>query len=217
MTNIAAVITADPRLKGKIKRIYSMGGAVNVGGNLRVHGFTDKHTNTKAEWNYYIDPVATKIVFDSGIPITLVPLDATNKIPLTSQFVSRVKGVNPKPLEAFAFRIFENITKSTTNGEYFHWDPLTAVVVANPQICDVMEKKKLTIVADKGSDMGLSNGQTPELFPFTTSSGGKRSPLNELAAGATVPSPKGKTIDVCMHVKASVFEKEFIDTIRSSK
>jgi pyrimidine-specific ribonucleoside hydrolase len=216
MTNIAAVISAEPALKKKIKRIYSMGGAVNTGGNLRVHGFTDNHTNTKAEWNYYIDPVATKIVFESGIPITLVPLDATNKVPLTKEFIARLNEPNQKLLEAFSFRIFENISKSTTNGEYFHWDPLTAAVASNPQICDKIQKIKLAVIADKGKDMGLQNGQAPEWFPFANSMGGKRHPLNEHSAGATVPSESGKVIDVCTHVDARKFEDLFIDTLRSS-
>ena len=216
MTNIASVISAEPALKRKIKRIYSMGRAVNTGGNLRVHGFTDDHTNTKAEWNYYIDPVATKKVFESGVPITLVPLDATNKVPLTKEFIARLNEPKQKPLEAFSFRIFENISKSTTNGEYFHWDPLTAAVASNPEICDKTQKLKLTVVADKGKDMGLKNGQVPEIFPFTNSAGKKRQPLNERSAGATVPSPNGKVIDVCMHVDAGKFENLFIATLRSS-
>lgn len=217
MTNIASVITAEPSLKSKIKRIISMGGAVNVEGNLRVHGFTDKHTNTKAEWNYYIDPIATKIVFESGVPITLVPLDATNKVPLTKAFIEKLsKNTDPKPLESFALRIFQNISKSITNGEYYHWDPLTAVVASKPNLCTQSEKIKLSVIANKGTDMGLSNGQTPELFPFTNSVGKKRSALNELAAGATIKSSTGNPIDVCMHVDANVFEKQFIETLRSS-
>lgn len=216
MTNIAAVITAEPSLKSKIKRIYSMGGAVNTGGNLRVHGFTDNHTNTKAEWNYYIDPVASKIVFASGIPITLVPLDATNKVPLTKEFIARLNEPNPKPLEAFSSRIFQNIAKSTTNGEYFHWDPLTAAIASNPQLCNKIEKIKLTVVADKGNDMGLENGQRPTSFPFTNATGQKRSALNAQSAGATVKSESGNMIDVCMHVDARTFEDLFIKTLRSA-
>lgn len=216
MTNIAAVITADPKLKSKIRRIFSMGGAVNVPGNLRVHGFTENHTNTKAEWNYYIDPIATKIVFESGIPITLVPLDATNKVPLTREFIKKLDGKNPKSPEAFSLRIFENIEKSSTNGEYYHWDPLTAAVASHPTLCDQIEKVRLTISAEKGQDMGLTNGQSKESFPFTNATGQKRSPLNSESAGATIRSKNGHVIDVCMHVDAKTFENNFINTVRSS-
>jgi hypothetical protein len=93
---------------------------------------------------------------------------------------------------------------------------LTAAVASNPQICDKIQKIKLTVVADKGKDMGLKNGQAPELFPFTNSTGGKRQPLNEHSAGATVQSANGKVIDVCMHVDPGKFENLFINTLRSS-
>ncbi len=217
MTNIATVITVEPELKSKIQRIYSMGGAVKTGGNLRVHGFTDQHNNTKAEWNYYIDPVAAKIVFDSGIPITLVPLDATNKVPLTTGFIERMNRSPQHPLEAFAHRIFQNIVKSTTNGEYFHWDPLTAAVAANPDLCDEVSEIKLDVVANHGKDKGLPNGQPADFFPLLNVSGKKRNPLNEHAAGATVIANHGKPIQVCMHVDANRFENNFIETLRTPK
>ena len=216
MTNIATVITVEPELKSKIQRIYSMGGAVKTGGNLRVHGFTDHHHNTRAEWNYYIDPVAAKIVFDSGVPITLVPLDATNKVPLTRGFIDRMNRSSQQPLEAFTHRIFENVVKSTTNGEYFHWDPLTAAVAANPDLCDEVRDIKLDVVADIGKDKGLPNGQPAEFFPLLNAIGKKRNPLNEQAAGATVMADHGKPIQVCLHVDASRFENNFIETLRSA-
>lgn len=216
MTNIATAIRAEPNLKSKIRRIISMGGAVTTGGNLRVHGFTDHHPNTKAEWNYYIDPVAAKIVFESGVQILLVPLDATNKVPLTKDFISRLDNRNPNPLEAFAHRIFKNIVQSTTNGEYFHWDPLTAAIAAHPELCDLVNEKKLTVVTDKGRDTGLPNGQPKELFPLINAVGQKRNALSESAAGATVLSERGQPIQVCMHVEAAKFENNFIETLRAT-
>lgn len=33
-----------------------------------------------AEWNIFVDPLAAKVLFDSGIPLTLVPLDACNHV-----------------------------------------------------------------------------------------------------------------------------------------
>ena len=216
MTNIATVLSVEPELKEKITRIYSMGGAVKVNGNLRVPGFTDSHSNTKAEWNYYIDPIAAKIVFTSGVPITLVPLDATNKVPLTKDCITRLQREQQQPLEAFADRIFKNILQSTTNGEYYHWDPLTAAVAANPEFCDQTQTYLLDIVTSTGTDQGLPNGQPSTAFPLTNAEGKKRNALNELSAGATLISNNGKKIDVCMHVNAPIFEKNFIETLRTT-
>ena len=68
-----------------------MAGAVDVPGNLRVHGFSDDAKNRFAEFNAWIDPIATKMVIESGIPIKLIPLDITNKAPLTEDFLDRFK------------------------------------------------------------------------------------------------------------------------------
>ncbi|KAK4767089.1 hypothetical protein SAY86_014839 [Trapa natans] len=51
-------------------------------GNL----FTDYTSNPYAEFNIFGDPFAAYQVFHSGIPFTLVPLHATNTIPITEQF-----------------------------------------------------------------------------------------------------------------------------------
>ena len=63
-TTLAQVLSESPKSAKKIEKIVCMAGAVNTPGNL--HGALNK----VAEFNGWIDPVATKIVFDSGIPIT---------------------------------------------------------------------------------------------------------------------------------------------------
>ena len=215
MTNIATVISSAPELKSKIRRIISMGGAVDVPGNVRVHGFTDEHTNTRAEWNFYIDPLASKIVLESGIPITLVPLDATNKVPLTDEFVARAQQSQTTPVESFVAKIFQKIMASTTNGEYFHWDPLAAAVAARPELCDKKEQIRLTVITSPGNDDGPDQAMPDEMFPFINGMGTRRLTLDEKAAGATVKSAEGGLIDVCLHVDAAAFEAEFLDTIQS--
>lgn len=217
LTNIATVLRVAPELKSKIRSIISMGGAVNHAGNLRVHGFTDGHPNTKAEWNYYIDPVAAKMVFESGVPITLVPLDATNRVPLTKEFASQFDPFVSNPLKAFVQRIFQKILVSTTNGEYYHWDPLAAAIAADPALCDQTQTMKLTVLADKGKDEGLAVGQPREAFPLENFLGQKRNALSEVEAGATVKSEYGHLIKVCMHVDPAKFENHFLQTMRATE
>ncbi|MCD8515679.1 MAG: nucleoside hydrolase [Burkholderiaceae bacterium] len=216
MSNIATVIKAQPELKRKISRIISMGGAVDVPGNVRVHGFTDEHTNTQAEWNFYIDPLAAQIVLQSGIPITLVPLDATNKVPLTDEFVARAQQTKSTPAESFVARIFQKIKASITNGEYFHWDPLAAVLASKPELCDKTQQIRLTVIAKPGNDDGPDQGIPHDTFPLINGMGALRTGLDEQAAGATVRSDQGGLIDVCLHADAAAFEAEFLETIRSN-
>ena len=60
-----------------------MGGAVFIEGNLPVIPEPPFSTNTAAEFNIWIDPVAAQEVFDAGeqgLKIQLTPLDATNQV-----------------------------------------------------------------------------------------------------------------------------------------
>ena len=84
LTNIAEALQTAPEIDSKIEAIYIMGGAVEIDGNVGISGVGIQ--NKYAEWNIYIDPVAANIVFNSGIPIILVSLDATDDVPVTRNF-----------------------------------------------------------------------------------------------------------------------------------
>ncbi|MGG3841260.1 nucleoside hydrolase [Paenibacillus thiaminolyticus] len=62
LTNIAMAIKKDPTIVTKIPHLYIMGGTNNALGNI----------TPSAEYNFYVDPEAAKIVLHSGIPITMV-------------------------------------------------------------------------------------------------------------------------------------------------
>ena len=62
LTNIAMAIKKDPTIVSKIPHLYIMGGTNNALGNI----------TPSAEYNFYVDPEAAKIVLHSGIPITMV-------------------------------------------------------------------------------------------------------------------------------------------------
>lgn len=74
LTNVATALNADPELAGMVKGIFMMGGSLS-GGNI----------TPAAEFNFYVDPEAARIVFQSGIPLTMVGLDVTRKTTLTDE------------------------------------------------------------------------------------------------------------------------------------
>jgi len=80
-TNIAKALILQPDLKNNIKRIVSMGGAFLVKGNV----------SPVAEANIHNDPDAAKIVFQSGIDITLVPLDVTRQAHMDPPFLNQIQ------------------------------------------------------------------------------------------------------------------------------
>lgn len=67
LTNIAKVLTKDPTVKNKIKKLYIMGGIGEGKGNITEH----------AEFNFWVDPDAAEIVLNSGIEVHMVAWDTT--------------------------------------------------------------------------------------------------------------------------------------------
>src|SRR5699024_2353183 len=65
LTNIAMALQKEPGIAKDIPRLYIMGGINNSLGNI----------TPAAEYNFYTDPEAAKIVLHSGIPITMVSWD----------------------------------------------------------------------------------------------------------------------------------------------
>jgi purine nucleosidase/pyrimidine-specific ribonucleoside hydrolase len=75
LTNIAAAIERAPEIMAETEQIVAMGGAVGVPGNV----------TPAAEFNIHTDPHAAKIVFASGIPLTVVGLDVTRRVKLARE------------------------------------------------------------------------------------------------------------------------------------
>jgi purine nucleosidase len=69
LTNVAQLLKDHPDAKPLIKRLVVMGGAIKVG--------YKGQEPPEPEWNIKCDPGAAKSVLAAGVPITLVPLDAT--------------------------------------------------------------------------------------------------------------------------------------------
>ncbi len=93
LTNVARALLADPELARMIKGIVMMGGSLS-GGNI----------TPAAEFNFYVDPEAAKLVFQSGIPLRMVGLDVTRKTELTWDHV-RALEANPDAVSQAAGQI----------------------------------------------------------------------------------------------------------------
>jgi purine nucleosidase len=81
MTNLAVALIQDPGIKRGVKEVVLMGGAYHTRGNV----------TPAAEFNIYVDPHAAAIVFGSGIPIVVLPLDVTQKALSTMPRVKRLE------------------------------------------------------------------------------------------------------------------------------
>ena len=91
LTNVAAALNSDGELAHMIRGVTMMGGSLS-GGNI----------TPAAEFNIYVDPEAARIVFQSGIPITMVGLDVTRKTSLTEDHVRTLEAAGNPVAQAAA-------------------------------------------------------------------------------------------------------------------
>lgn len=85
-TNLAMAIRKDPGIVPLIKQVVTMAGQIYVGGNAY---------NDAAEFNWWIDPEAVRIVLHAAVPKVILPLDLTNGLPLSKPVYQQIAGHQP--------------------------------------------------------------------------------------------------------------------------
>ncbi len=130
-TNLADAFAADPELADHIAGIHAMAGAIDVPGNISYGDTTFEHG---VEWNVGVDPGAVEAVLATTVPITLVPLDATNDVPVPPDFAAILE---PDHAAAGADIAFEMYAKSPTlTIETSFWDTLAALALVDPTLVE---------------------------------------------------------------------------------
>jgi purine nucleosidase len=147
LTNVALAIRQEPRIVDNVKEVFIMGGAMRHEGN----------TTPLAEFNTYVDPHAAHIVYHSGMPITLTPLDVTYQCIFLKDDLNRLS------------KIVSPITKFIADATRFYMefhdeyqkidgcvinDPMTMALTFMPEICDYQD---LYVDVDVSSNVGLGN------------------------------------------------------------
>ncbi len=177
LTNLALALRRDREGMEKLKGVAMMGGAVRTKGNITPH----------AEFNIFSDPLAAKIVLESGLPITLVPLDVTHQVDLTPQMMEgRVKPIN-NPFSKFVTEAtgYDSTTHRFRNMERFYLhDPLAVGVAIDPTL---VSKERLAIRVET---------QEGEYY------------------GRTSETREGPKMDVCFGVDSQRFLELFVSRLR---
>jgi len=150
-TNLAEALRIDPGIKEHIRAVYIMGGALYVEGNL--HDLVDDPENNVAEWNIYRDPLAAAEVFESGLEIYLVPLDATDQVKVTHQDTASWRSGGPAA--DFAYGLYDQQLNNVNQDSFYFWDIMTAEIMVNPNICQFTELSVEVVTTD-----GSKDGQT---------------------------------------------------------
>jgi len=156
LTNVAIALKKRPDLSKYVKKIVSMGGVFKIQGN----------TGLLCEANISNDPQGARVVFQSGIPIELTPLDLTHSIFTDTPFRNELKSIGK--IGKFIYDITTCYIKAYeshgTSSEHIPThDPCAIMAVVNPSVftkavqafVDVETKGELTMGATVADYIGF--------------------------------------------------------------
>ena len=126
LTNIAMAIIKEPGILPNIEEIVLMGGGFFEGGNV----------TPAAEFNIHVDPHAAHVVFTAGVPMTMLPLDATHSAPMDPAWVASLRRLGNRTGGAAAdmLEFYErfDVEKYGTTGGPLH-DPCVIAYLLHPE------------------------------------------------------------------------------------
>jgi purine nucleosidase len=148
LTNIATAFNTAPDIVGRVQEIVLMGGAYFEVGNI----------TPAAEFNIYVDPEAADIVFKSGVPLTVMPLDVTHKVLTTRPRIEAIRDLGTEVGHAVAawtdfFERFD-MEKYGHDGAPLH-DPCVTAYLIRPGL---FSGRQINVEIETGSP--LTRGMT---------------------------------------------------------
>ena len=128
LTNIALALHRYPGAMAKVKEIVLMGGSSGLG-----------NTTPAAEFNIHADPEVAHVVFSSGLPITMVPLDLTHQAIVSPGILERMRSIG-NPVADMAAALLGFYTQAIDQAEGL-WgaalhDPCAVARVIDPEVVD---------------------------------------------------------------------------------
>lgn len=146
LTNVASAFTRSPACKNAVRRIVLMGGAMREGGNL----------SPSAEFNILVDPQAADIVLRSGLPTTILPLDASHQVLSTPERIAAIKALGNPAAEATAGMLGFNrhdTEKYGAPGAPLH-DPCTIAWLLAPEL---FESRHCNVSVETESELTMGH------------------------------------------------------------
>lgn len=134
LTNLARLLRRHPAAFRAVRNIVVMGGGVNCPGNVTPY----------AEFNFYSDPTAARLVMESGVPITLVDLAACRQVYLTKTELSGITAGSPEG--QLAADLLDGWFRNDAGRERFNlYDPLAVAAAIDPA---VLHTRRVALTVD---------------------------------------------------------------------
>jgi purine nucleosidase len=150
LTNLALALLRDPSIAGKVERYVMMGGTGQGYGNV----------TPVAEYNIWVDPEAARIVFESGLPITMVGWDISRLYAVFAPADAAELRALGTPLAEFCIDIQGTLDQYAVQTSHLSGfdlpDPIAMAVALDPSTATRMER--LFVGIETGGTWG--RGQT---------------------------------------------------------
>jgi inosine-uridine nucleoside N-ribohydrolase len=160
LTNLALAIQQDPEFAKRIRRVTLMGGSLTWG-----------NITPAAEFNIFCDPEAAAIVFESGVPITMVGLNVTMQVIATPERRAQIRSIGSRVAIAAADMLDHygvgEAQYSGLPGGAMH-DPLAVAALVAPSIVETVPMHVVVETSSRYTDgMTLCDGRMlgPDLRP----------------------------------------------------
>lgn len=179
LTNIATAFERAPDIVGRVQQIVLMGGAYFEVGNI----------TPAAEFNIYVDPEAAAIVFRSGVPLVVMPLDVTHKALTTRARVEAFRNLGNEAGRMVAewtdfFERFD-MQKYGSDGAPLH-DPCVIAYLLRPDLfsgrhinVEIETQSELTLGMTVADWWGVTKRPANALFVGSVDAGGFYALLTE--------------------------------------
>lgn len=197
VSNLAAAFIKEPEIANAMKELIIMAGVI-----VPIVDEKGVRRSPVEEYNFNNDPLAAQIVCESGMPITLVPIDVTLQIPLEDDQLKRINGADDPVAKQVAAildiwppqerQIYLSVGIPTEHTGLWLHDPLTVALVYDKSFC---ETTRLHVSAE-----------------FAATTVGRDMIVREDIL-RTIPRKKEPNMDVAVTVDARRFTEHFTDRI----
>ncbi|MAY61417.1 MAG: hypothetical protein CML29_04335 [Rhizobiales bacterium] len=128
-TNIAMALRRAPEIAAMIERIVILGGSWGLG-----------NKTAAAEWNILCDPEAAAIVFDAGVPITMLPIDSLIQVGISPDLIARTRAIGGQ-IGRFSAELLDSLVSTFRPGVMAPPfmplnDPVASLVAAEPGLVE---------------------------------------------------------------------------------
>ena len=144
LTNLAVALVKSPNIASHIQSLTVMGGAIT-------HG----NITPSAEFNFYCDPHAAQVVFEAGLPLTMIGLDVTHQAIATPDRLARIRAIGD-PIGTTVAQLLEHYSLHDIQQYGFAGAPLhDPCVLAHLLKPELFQSRRCFVEIETQSDASL--------------------------------------------------------------